>query len=80
MVATPSYGQVPRALRALAAAVGFQTAILGPRVALEDSGMTFWPEEVTERRVGASRMTLGSIWKGWTLRPRAAEGLGRWRP
>lgn len=42
--------------------------------------MTFWPEEVTERRVGASRTTLGSIRKGWTPRPRAAQGLGRWRP
>lgn len=51
---------------------------MGPRVALEDSGVTFRPEEVTEMG-GCFQEDLGNIWKGWTPRPRAAEGLGPWR-
>lgn len=63
--ATPSYGQVPRALGALAAGcfLGFQTVSMGPRVALEDSGVTFRPEEVTEEMGGCFQEGPGSIWK-----------------
>ena len=46
-----------------AAALGFQTARMGPRVALEDSGVTFQPEEVTEEMGGCFQEGPGSIWK-----------------
>lgn len=46
-----------------AAALGFQTARMGPRVALEDSGVTFRPEEVTEEMGGCFQEGPGSIWK-----------------
>jgi hypothetical protein len=36
---------------------------MGPRVALEDSGVTFWPEEVTEEMGGCFQDDPGSIWK-----------------
>lgn len=67
----------PSGLWVQAASLGFQTASMGPRVALEDSGVAFWPEEVTEMG-GCFQEGPGSIWKGWTLRPRVSRGLGHW--
>lgn len=53
----------PSGLWLQAVALGFQTASVGPRVALEDSGVTFWPEEVTEEMGGCFQEGPGSIWK-----------------
>lgn len=53
----------PSGLWLQAASLGFQTVSMGPRVALEDSGVTFRPEEVTEEMGGCFQEGPGSIWK-----------------
>lgn len=55
-----------------ATALGFQTASMGPRVALEDSGVTFRPEEVTE--MGASRRALEASGRTGHQGPGQQEG------